>query len=70
MSMCYALYKGDKFINLGSKKFLAKFIDVDERTITFYGTPTYKKRGKQNNDKRYIVIKIEGEDKCQTLIVI
>ena len=59
MALCYALYKGDKFINLGSKKFLAKFINVKESTITFYATPTYKKRGLEN---RYLVIKIKEEE--------
>ena len=58
MPRCYALYKGDEFINLGSKKILAKFIGVKESTITFYATPTYKKRGLEN---RYIVIKLKEE---------
>jgi len=56
----YALYKGDTFIDLGSKKYLAKLLNVNINTITFYATPTYKNRGKYNSN-RYIVIKIKGE---------
>jgi len=55
----YALYKGDTFIDLGSKKKLAERIGVKISTITFYMSPTYKKRGFEN---RYLVIKIEGEE--------
>ena len=57
----YALYKGDKFIDLGTKQYLANLLGVNIRTIEFYHSPTYRKRGKEYSN-RYIVIKIEGED--------
>lgn len=57
----YALYKGDTFIDLGSKRRLAQRIGVSEDTITFYGTPTYRNRGKEEDPNRYLVIKIEDE---------
>ena len=57
--MEYALYKGDKFIDLGTKKKLAKLLGVKISTITFYATPSYRKRGLGEYGNRYIVIKIE-----------
>lgn len=56
--MCYALYHGDTFIDLGSKEQLAKKINVTITTITFYQSPTYKKR---TNYKGWIVIKVEED---------
>lgn len=54
--MCeYALYHGDNFIDLGSKKHLADLLGVKESTIAFYMSPTYQKR---NNYRGYVVIKI------------
>ena len=58
--ICYALYKGDTFIDLGTKEYLANLINVDPKTIVFYMSPTYRKRNKKGNN--YIVIRIE-EDK-------
>ena len=39
----YALYKGDNFIDLGTRKELADKMGVGERTIAFYSTETYQK---------------------------
>jgi len=55
MSNSYALYKGDNFIDLGSKKHLADVLKVKESTITFYMSPTYRKRSKNG----FVVIRIE-----------
>ena len=57
----YALYKGDQFIDLGTRKYLAELLGVTEQTIYFYSTPTYKKRGGENNN-RYVVIEIEDDE--------
>lgn len=54
----YALYKGDRFIDLGSKRYLANLLNVKVGTITFYATPTYRKRANKNNNG-LIVIKIK-----------
>ena len=54
----YALYKGDEFITIGTKKQLAEYLGVAVRTIGFYSTPTYQKR---NNYKGWIVIRIEDD---------
>ena len=57
MSKIYALYHGDNFIDLGTKKYLAKLLGVSTRTINYYMSPTHRKRTKNS----YIVIKIEED---------
>lgn len=57
MSKMYALYHGDNILTIGTKKELADYLGVSERTIYFYSTPTYKKRVK----KGYLVIRIEED---------
>lgn len=42
----YALYKGDKWLLDGTKQELADYLGVKLRTISFYMSPTYAKRGK------------------------
>ena len=54
----YALYKGDKFIDLGTAAELSKRTGLSESTIYFYLSPAYLKRIKKK-DKCYIVIKID-----------
>lgn len=53
----YALYKGEKLVGIGAKKELAKLLKVRVETITFYTTPTHRKRCKNG----YCVVKIEEE---------
>lgn len=55
----YALYHGDKFIDLGTKKELAERNGVTKDTINFYRSSTYKKRRKYNFDNSYVVIEVE-----------
>lgn len=57
----YALYKGDEILTIGTKKELALYLGVKERTIHFYSTPTYRKRNKGGNS--YIVIRIEEDER-------
>lgn len=52
----YALYHGDKFVDMGTKEYLANLIGVSKETIEHYMTPAYKKRTNYNG---WIVIKIE-----------
>ena len=40
----YALYKGDTFIDIGTKEYLANKIGVDTKSIEFYMSPTYQRR--------------------------
>ena len=55
MKKIYSLYKGDKWIKDGTKKELAEYLGVKEETITFYGTPTYAKRGKKNSNRKCVI---------------
>lgn len=55
----YALYHGDKFIDIGTKEYLAELLGVSVKTISFYMSPVYQRR---NNYKGYVVIKIEEGD--------
>lgn len=54
----YAVYKGDEFIDLGTKTELAKKLGLKPATIDFYTAPIYKKRIKDKPDAM-IVIRIE-----------
>ena len=58
----YSLYKGEEWIKDGTRKELAEYLGVKERTITFYGTPTYAKRGKKENSKRKAIIYVGKEE--------
>jgi hypothetical protein len=56
----YALYRGDEFLTVGSRRELAAYLGVDPKTITFYMSPTYTRRCKGEN--RLIVIRLEEDD--------
>ena len=56
MKKIYALYKGDRFIDIGTIDYLASLLKVTRRTIMFYGSPTYLKR---TNYQSYVLIKLE-----------
>jgi hypothetical protein len=56
----YAIYKGDDFVYMGTKKECAEHLGVMPRTICFYTTPTYRSRFKDNEDsQRIVVLKVE-----------
>ena len=52
----YALYKGDEFIDIGTKDYLAKKINVSEKTITFYSSHAHLRRIKAS---AWIVVKLD-----------
>lgn len=54
----YALYKGDKFITMGTKKEIAEYWGVKPKTIVYYSTPSYIKRRYENG---LLAIEIENE---------
>ena len=61
----YALYKGDEFIDLGTKEYLAKLINVQPVTIKNMSTPTYRRRAektKKGISSCMIVVKIDIDD--------
>ena len=47
----YAIYKGDKFIDIGTAKELAEKCNVKPETIEFYATPSHLKRIEKVKDK-------------------
>lgn len=55
----YALYKGDVFIDIGTKEYLAQKLNINIRSIEFYMSPTYQKR---NNYKGWVVIRVDDFD--------
>ena len=56
----YALYKGDKFLMIGTIDEIAKAYNIKPDTVKFYGTPTYKKR-RQNSEDYLILVDIEDD---------
>ena len=59
MNNYYAIYKGDKFLYLGTIKQCAEYLGVKENTIKFYTMPTYKKRSQEEYNNRLLVIKVD-----------
>ena len=55
----YAVYKGDEFIYMGTKKECSEHLGVKRNTIAFYSSPTYQKRAKTEDNDRMIVIRVE-----------
>ncbi|EOU1489373.1 hypothetical protein VOH95_002629 [Clostridium perfringens] len=57
----YALYKGEKLLSMGTIFQIAQDLNVQVRTVKYYGTDAYKrklaKRKKSNNSK--ILIELE-----------
>ena len=65
MEKYFALYKGDKFIDLGTAKELAEKYNVTPKTIRqYYATPSHLKRCQKHdeNGNYLIVIKLDEED--------
>ena len=60
----YAVYKGEKFICIGTAKECAEHMGVLEATIKFYLTPTYQRKiAKRKNPRNYITVeKLEEEE--------
>ena len=44
----YALYKGDKFITIGSIPEMAEELNLNQRTLRWYGSPASRKMNKGN----------------------
>lgn len=52
----YAIYQGDEFLDLGTIKEMAEKFNVRRQTITYWASPSYKKRIK---DKGKVAIRID-----------
>jgi hypothetical protein len=60
---CYALYKGDRFIDLGTIKELSERLGITTATLWFYTSKAYEKRSEQKkSDNLKILIKIEENE--------
>lgn len=62
----YALYKGDKFIDLGTREYLANVLNCSVRTIDWLASPANRKRINsrkkiEKESNALIVIKIEED---------
>lgn len=55
----YALYKGDKLLDIGTLKFLSEKFKVKIKTLLFYQTPTQKKRTSEFKGRR--LVRLEDE---------
>ncbi len=55
----YALYKGDNFIDIGTREYIANLIGVTTKTISFYASPTQIKR---NGNNCYICVRIKDDE--------
>lgn len=51
----YALYKGDEFIDIGTLEELAKKLNVSTKTIRYYKTPAYKRKGKEDANRKVLI---------------
>lgn len=56
-AQCFALYRGDEFIDVGTVKELAERRGVSEWTIRFLASASYHKRSSYNALRAY---RIEG----------
>lgn len=52
----YALYIGEKFLAIGTKKELAELLNVKVKTVSFYATPSYKKRTNEAKSRRLVCV--------------
>lgn len=57
----YALYYCDRYLFGGTRKELAEYLGVREKTIYFYTTEVYKKRRNYDFSNCYLVIEVEDE---------
>lgn len=61
----YAIYKGDEFLYHGTREECAKYLGVEENTVSFYTTPTYLSRFKDEYANRIIVVKVDDKELFQ-----
>ncbi|KPJ21806.1 hypothetical protein [Streptococcus phocae] len=55
----YAIYKGDKFIDVGTKREIADQLGITPNSVTFLASPSHKKRSP--NDRFAIFIGYEED---------
>lgn len=57
----YALYKGDKFLSVGTIKEIAEELNMNPDTVRYYGSGAYKKKLERriNTVNAKILIRVE-----------
>ena len=55
MKKIYALYKGENLLADGTLKEIAEQMGLKEKTLLFYGTPTYQHRAKKVRNRLALV---------------
>ena len=60
-TVVYAIYKGDTFIDVGTKRELAERMKLAESTITHLASKTYWGRIRGKETRVLLAIKVEGE---------
>lgn len=62
---CFALYHGDKFLDLGTIDELVKRLKIKKETLQFYAAPSYFKRisaRKNGLENSKILIRIDDQE--------
>ena len=54
----FVAYKGDKCLGIGTRKEVAKLLDINEDTVYFYSSKAYKKSIEGQNN-RIIIVRVE-----------
>lgn len=62
MKKIYALYKGDKFISVGTKREISEELNISMKTLDFYHSPSALHRNKNNYNNSRILIEIEEDE--------
>ena len=56
----YALYRGDEFIDVGTIQEIAQRQNVTPQTIHYYKSPAYKRKFKDDKNRK-VLVKIERD---------
>ena len=57
----YAVYKGERFIDVGTADYLAKVLGITVKSVWYMATPSYRKRIAKSKDAME-VFKIEEDE--------
>ena len=57
----FALYRGDEFVDVGTKEELARKMGVKPSSISFMATPAYRRRN-EGNENRLMAYRLEEDE--------
>ncbi len=60
-SNVFGIYKGDKFITVGTADECATVLKVKPQTVKFYASPTYQNRNKEDGNA-LVVFRLEEDE--------